>query len=66
MVSLLAGDLAPLILLFMFASGFAMFFLPFLAWSAARNLKQIRMQFERLNDSLDARASERPTGTFGR
>lgn len=29
--------------------------LPFMAWSVTRNIKQIRMQLERLNEILDSK-----------
>lgn len=41
------------------------FWLPYMAWSATRNIRQIRQQLERLNDTLDSRAPSSPTNRFG-
>lgn len=41
------------------------FCLPFMAWSATRNIRDIRRQLERLNDTLESRSPARGTGTFG-
>ena len=37
----------------------------YLCVSALRNIKLIRLQFERLNDNLEARGTPARTGTFG-
>ena len=41
------------------------FFLPFLAWSAARNIKLIRRELERLNETLSSRSGPVGSGPLG-
>jgi len=43
----------------------AVFFWPYLAWSAVRNIKRIREQLERLNDNLERRAGDGTGGVLG-
>lgn len=47
----------PLVAVFFFCVLIAMLFWPLLAWSATRNIRQIRIQLERLNDTLESNMS---------
>jgi len=40
-------------------------FMPLMAWSATRNIKQIREQLERLNETLAARDTRNSGGPLG-
>jgi hypothetical protein len=39
--------------------------MPYMAWSVTRNIRQIRMQLERLNDTLESRLSADRPGILG-
>lgn len=39
--------------------------LPYMAWSATRNIRQIRIQLERLNDTLEGKMTITKSGPLG-
>jgi hypothetical protein len=41
------------------------FWLPYMAWSATRNIRQIRQQLERLNDTLESKMTITKSGPLG-
>jgi hypothetical protein len=65
----LAGVFSTAVSLFMQAGLiFAMllaFWLPYMAWSATRNIRQIRQQLERLNDTLESKMTITKSGPLG-
>jgi len=41
------------------------FWLPYMAWSVTRNIRQIRQQLERLNDTLESKMTITKSGPLG-
>jgi hypothetical protein len=62
----LLGSAGSLFIAVGFAAGlFLVVWLPYMAWSVTRNIRQIRVQLERLNDTLERSSSPSRPGTLG-